>query len=102
MHAYDPMDWTHQWDRYEMMMYALTGPTDAGIYMQVSERAERDGAEEWNILYSRKIADLPSGIQGPVGSEQWEDQVLRQHFTAHPELVDEEKSHLAAWLERHS
>jgi hypothetical protein len=98
MNRYDPLDWIHQWDDYEMMMYAL--PPDEGepgIYMQVSRKQLRDGAEEWDILYDRKIGDLPQ-VEAPRGSELWHEQVLRRYLHAHPQLVADEKLYLAQFL----
>ncbi|MCL6632416.1 MAG: hypothetical protein K6T63_07250 [Alicyclobacillus herbarius] len=98
----DPLDWTHQWDDYEMMMYACTDPGEEGIRMQVSRRIQRDGAEEWEMLYDRKLIDLPSpppAIDNPADLEDWEESVLRTHLHEHPQLVTEEKQFLAKWLD---
>ena len=97
MNRYDPLDWIHQWDDYEMMMYAL--PEDEpGIYMQVSQKTVRSGAEEWEIIYDRRIADLWSDASEVPGSDDWQEQVLRHHLNEHPELVAEEKAYLQRWL----
>ncbi|SFU36859.1 hypothetical protein SAMN05421543_101318 [Alicyclobacillus macrosporangiidus] len=98
MHAFDPLDWIHQWDDFEMMMYARHDVDEPGIFMQVSRRLQREGAEEWEILYDRKIADVPEGIAEMPGTDAWEERVLRRHLTDHPQLVNEEKQHLAEFL----
>lgn len=97
----DPMDWTHQWDEFEMYMYAeAPAAPDAGIHMQVSRRVRKDGAEEWEILYDRKIADLDGAdVEGEPGSEAWEERILRRHLQAYPSLVNEEKAYAHAFLE---
>lgn len=99
MNGFDPLDWLHQWDDYEMMMYARADEgDDPGICMQVSRRVLRDGAEEWEIVYDRKIADLPEDISEPVGTDAWEERVLRNHLNEHPKLVLDEKAYLAQLL----
>ncbi|MCL6548237.1 MAG: hypothetical protein K6T30_04930 [Alicyclobacillus sp.] len=97
----DPLDWVHQWDDFEMMMYALPGEGESGgVFMQVSRRNVRDGAEEWEIVYDRRIGDFDPTVNGEPGSEAWEEQVLRRFLNAHPQLVDEEKAYLRGVLER--
>lgn len=98
----DPLDWVHQWENYEMVMYVSFQEGDDGIFIQISERNQRDGAEEWQILYDRKISPLPpeGEISYPVGSEDWEERVLRNHLNAHPNLVPEEKAYLTRFLEQ--
>ncbi|MCL6625150.1 hypothetical protein [Alicyclobacillus shizuokensis] len=101
----DPLDWTHQWDDYEMMMYVCDDPDEEGIRMQVSRRQHRDGAEEWELLYDRKLADLPSRppqTEHPKEREDWEESLLRTHLHEHPHLVDEEKRYLAEWRRQRS
>lgn len=94
----DPLDWLHQWDDYEMYMYAMADDPP-GIFMQVSKRTLRDGAEEWVMLYDRQIAPLPTlEDAAEPGSEAWEEQVLRNHLRSHPTLVDDEKAYLAEFL----
>ncbi|GGI98824.1 hypothetical protein GCM10010885_05390 [Alicyclobacillus cellulosilyticus] len=94
----DPLDWVHQWDDYEMVMYARADGEDPGIYMQVSQRRQVDGAEEWEVLYERKLADLYPDLPEAPGSEAWEEAQLRTHLHRRPQLVAEEKAYLAAWL----
>lgn len=99
MHGFDPLDWLHQWDDYEMMMYARAEVDDEpGIYMQVSRRTMRAGAEEWQTIYDRKISDLPTDVDAPVGTEAWEESVLRNHLNEHPKLVNDEKDYLNQFL----
>lgn len=97
MNAYDPLDWIHPWDDYEMMMYALHEDTP-GIFMQVSQRTKTDGAEEWEILYDRKISDLCTDTSETAGSDPWQEHVLRHYLNDHPELVANEKEYLHNWL----
>lgn len=96
----DPLDWVHQWEHYEMVMYVSFQEGDDGIFMQVSERNQRDGAEEWEILYNRKIESLSENHDSafPMGSEAWEERILRNHLNAHPKLVQDEKDYLAQFL----
>lgn len=93
----DPLDWTHQWENFEMMMYVEAGD-DAGIRMQVARKTAESAAESWEVLYDRKVADVPDDVQGTYGSEAWEEAVLRQHLNTHPQLVNEEKAYLASIL----
>jgi hypothetical protein len=93
----DPLDWTHQWDDFEMMMYVSDDPGEEGIRMQVSRRTQRDGAEEWVVLYDRRLADLPSTAPG-ADREAWEESILRTYLHEHPHLVSEEKRYLEEWL----
>lgn len=99
MNSHDPLDWTHQWEHFEMMMYALSEGEETGIFMQVTERIMRDGAEEWDILYDRRIADLGDDVVTAASSEHWEEQVLRRYLNAHPDLVSAEKAYLSKWVE---
>jgi hypothetical protein len=98
MHKYDPLDWLHQWDDFEMMMYARTEQEgDPGIFMQVSRKVVQDGAEEWEIIYDRKLADLFEVAAEP-GTDDWQEQILRQYLNAHPTLVNDEKQYLEQYL----
>ncbi|WDL98053.1 hypothetical protein [Alicyclobacillus sp. ALC3] len=105
----DQMDWTHQWDDFEMFMYVVGPDEDVpGIYMQVSQRDRQEGVEQWEILYDRKIADLEQGDLEPAiqssdaeagpGSEVWEERILRRQLRDHPDLVDREKEYLQEHL----
>jgi hypothetical protein len=98
----DPLDWTHQWENYEMMMYVETD-AEPGIWMQVSRKHTESGAESWEVIYDRKIADLLDAIPGVFGSESWQEAMLRQHLNSNPQLVNDEKSYLHTVLaeERH-
>lgn len=80
-----------------MMMYVETD-TDPGIWMQVSRKRTESGAESWEVIYDRKIADLLDDIPGGFGSESWQEAMLRQHLTSHPQLVNDEKSYLQTLL----
>lgn len=97
MNQYDPLDWLHQWDDFEMMMYALHEGIP-GIFMQVSRRTMRQGAEEWEIIYDRKIADLGDAATETPGTDAWQEQVLRHHLNQHPDLVPDEKAYLHQFL----
>lgn len=102
----DPLDWVHQWDDYEMYMYAEPdsepGLETSGIFMQVSKRTQRQGAEEWELLYSRHLEDLPRAVEGVTpGSPGWEDTVLRTYLKQHPDVVADEKGFLHQWLIAH-
>lgn len=93
----DPLEWTHQWDNYEMMMYVETDGDNPGIFMQVSQRIRRDGAEEWQILYDRKLAGYNSEAgRGETGSAEWEDAILRDYLHQNPHLVRDEKAYFEA------
>lgn len=96
----DQLDWVHQWDQYEMVMYVSFNEGDDGILMQVSERKRTDGAEQWETLYHRKLSPLPgpSDVPYPEGTPEWEERVLRDHLHQHPKLVQEEKDYLAHFL----
>lgn len=95
----DPLDWVHQWDDLEMMMYAVADDEDGpGVRMQVSRRVQRDDAEEWEILYDRRLGDADPSVAEPVGSEAWEEAVLRRYLQQHPELVEQEKAYTAQFL----
>lgn len=102
MAKFDPLDWTHQWDDFEMYMY-LDNVGDEeekpGIRMQVSRRCLEDGAEQWELLYDRKIADWPAGILIGEVNNSLEEQVLREYLDSHPSLVEDEKRFLAAFLQ---
>jgi hypothetical protein len=106
MNAFDPLDWLHQWDDFEMIMYARDpSEQDDGIFMQVSRKTARSGVEEWQILYDRKIADLPVDQRydgAEIERDRWEEQVLRHHLNEHPELVSDEKLYLQRFLETRS
>lgn len=95
MHAFDPLDWVHRYESYEMVMYVRVGETEAqdGIYMQVLELVERDGAQEWSILYDRRLADIPV-VEIPYTSDAFEDKVLRIYLNEHPDLVSQEKLYI--------
>lgn len=93
----DMLDWVHQWDDYEMFMYVRNDEDEKGIYMQVSRREKQQGAEQWDIVYDRKISDLLSGIEEPVGTDAWEERMLRTFLHQNPELVNHEKAYLAAY-----
>lgn len=91
MRGFDQLDWVHQWGRYEMIMYVRYGEGDAdGIYMQALVKTERDGAEEWDILYDRRLTPLSDPLPASP-DEAWEEQILRAYFNAHPNLVADEK-----------
>lgn len=94
----DPLDWVHQWDQYEMYMYAElhTEEGTPGIYMQVSRRELVQGAEEWSLLYERRLGDLPS--LPADGQRDEEDRTLRAYLNQHPNIVPEEKQFLLDWL----
>ena len=94
----DPLDWVHQWDNYEMVMYVRNDDGEQGIFMQVLEKHLQDGAEEWNIVYDRQIADLDPNVPGEPGSEAWEEKQLREHLNRNPQLVTEEKNYLKSYL----
>jgi hypothetical protein len=99
MHGFDPLDWLHQWDDFEMMMYARADADDEpGIHMQVSRGLMRDGAQEWEIIYDRKIADIELEVAEPVGSDAWEEKVLRHHLQENPKVVVDEKEYLNRFL----
>ncbi|GEO25598.1 hypothetical protein AAC03nite_13830 [Alicyclobacillus acidoterrestris] len=99
MRSFDQLDWVHRFEDYEMIMYLQQeGTEDDGIYMQVLQRTVEDGAEEWNILYDRR---LTSEVGKPSVSKEdpsYEDEILRMYLHAHPALVDDEKAYLRAWL----
>ncbi|GMA49546.1 hypothetical protein GCM10025857_09030 [Alicyclobacillus contaminans] len=94
MQKYDPLDWIHQWDNYEMMMYARTEQEgDPGIFMQVSRKVMVDGAEQWEIVYDRRLDDLLE-VAGEPGSDEWQERLLRTYLNEHPSLVADEKRYL--------
>lgn len=98
--TFDPLDWVHAFDDYEMYMYVRQdGDADDGIYMQMLQRELVDGAEIWSVLYDRRltadIAQVGLDPQHPA----YEDEVLRNYLAAHPAVVDEEKAYLAEWLQ---
>lgn len=98
----DPLDWVHQWDDYEMYMYAEASSSDgeeAGIYIQVSKRSLVQGAEEWSLLYERRLSDLPVVPPAPDGDV--EDALLRAYLKQNPNLVPDEKAYLAQWQSEH-
>ena len=96
----DPLDWIHQWDDYEMYLYAESGDADreSGIFMQVSKSFSRDGATLWEMLYERRLCDVPETGPSPE-QPNWEDAVLRTYLHEHPNLVADEKKYLETWLE---
>lgn len=113
------MDWTHQWENFEMFMYVVPPEEgDPGIFMQVLRRELQDRAEQWDMLYDRKIAELEPADLSPVeeidtassddlsvraalpGSEAWEERILRRQMQQNPNLVDEEKIYLRDFLEQ--
>jgi hypothetical protein len=95
----DPLDWVHQWDDFEMMMYVASDPDGRpGVFMQVSQRTLRDGAEEWRILYDRRIGDVDPSVPGTPGTEEWEEGVLRSYLAQHPHLVEDEKAYVERFL----
>ncbi|MBX5435676.1 MAG: hypothetical protein IRZ33_00495 [Alicyclobacillaceae bacterium] len=94
----DPLAWAHQWDEFEMMLYALPGDEQGGVFVQVSRRRVQNGAEEWEILYDRRVGDADATVTAEPGSEAWEEAVLRRFFNAHPDLVNAEKAYLRAFL----
>ena len=94
MHKYDPLDWIHQWDDYEMMLYARdTAEGDPGIFMQVSRKTNVGGAEEWEIVYDRKLDDL-FAVDAEPGTDEWRKKILRTYLNDHPNLVADEKRYL--------
>lgn len=97
----DPLDWIHQWDDYEMYLYAESGDADRepGVFMQVSKSLSRDGATLWEMLYERRLDDVPESMLLP-DDPKWEDSVLRTYLNEHPDLVSEEKNYLLSWLEQ--
>lgn len=100
MNHYDPLDWIHQWDAYEMMMYAEHEGDAPGIYMQVSQHHQQDGAQTWEVLYDRRLAPLDVSTSDDGGSDAWCERVLRGYLNEHPQLVADEKRFLSDWLAR--
>ncbi|WAH35810.1 hypothetical protein [Alicyclobacillus dauci] len=99
MRSFDQLDWVHQFGDYEMFMYVQADGTDEdGIYIQLLQRNVQDGAEQWDILYDRRLSsatmELPFGPEDPA----FEEAVLRHYLDDHPTLVDDEKTYLANWL----
>jgi hypothetical protein len=91
----NPLDWTHQWEDYEMMMYV--GKDDAGqekIFIQVSKLIRTDRATEQEILYDREIGLLNPEIIRGVDRDAWEEKQLRWFLDTHPDLVEREKAYL--------
>lgn len=103
MKTFDQLDWVHAFDDFEMVMYVrMDGDLDDGIYMQVLQKTQEDGAESWNIVYDRR---LRAGVEGGLLRAEdpaFEDEVLRAFLHAHPTLVDDEKQYLQEWLANHS
>ncbi|RIV28771.1 hypothetical protein D2Q93_01905 [Alicyclobacillaceae bacterium I2511] len=96
---FNPLDWIHQWDNYEMMMYAEEESGEpAGIFMQVSRRSSYPGAEQWEVLYQRKLADISMQTESIPGSELWQEQVLRDYLQRFPTLVVDEKEYVQNWF----
>ncbi|GAX90788.1 hypothetical protein [Effusibacillus lacus] len=94
----NPLDWTHIWDDYEMMMYV--GKDDTGqekIFMQVSRIIRTDQATEQEILYDREIGFLNPDIIRGVDRDAWEEKQLRWFLETHPDLVEREKTFLKEW-----
>jgi len=96
----DPLEWVHQWDNFEMMMYARSPEEgDAGVFIQVSKRLILQGAEEWEIVYDRKLQDIDVTHENTDVAE-WEERVLRDYLTCHPQLVNDEKQFLTDFLQK--
>lgn len=94
----NPIDWTHQWEDYEMMMYV--GKDDSGqekIFMQLSKVVRTDQATEQEILYDREIGLLNPDIIRGVDRDAWEEKQLRWFLDTHHDLVDREKAYLKEW-----
>lgn len=102
MNRYDPLDWVHSWDDFEMMMYAVADGDDTGIFMQVSRREMQYGAEVWETVYDRKLTDEFRQTEEKLDSDPWHEAVLRHYLNTHPELVSDEKAFLSEWLREHS
>ncbi|GMA62308.1 hypothetical protein NZD89_21400 [Alicyclobacillus fastidiosus] len=99
MRSFDQLDWVHAFDDYEMVMYLQQeGTEDDGIYMQVLERTVEDGAQEWNILYDRRLSFAIGTPSITRDDPAYEDEVLRMFLHEHPSLVDDEKAYLKKWL----
>lgn len=103
MRHYDALDWTHSWDHFEMSMYLrFDEAKESGIYMQIAERFEIDGAEEWTILYDRCLQPYHfTPEQIAAENEDWQDEILRNYLDEHPQLVNEEKERVARFLADH-
>lgn len=98
MTRFDPLDWTHQWDDYEMYMYVDVDSDreqDRGVRMQVLQRSLLQGAEEWTLLYDRRLAPLPAEDTQGEWNDQEEERVLREFLLATPQLVSHEKEVLS-------
>lgn len=94
----NPLDWTHQWDDYEMMMYVgKDGFGQEKIFMQVSRITRGEDATEQEILYDREIGLLNPEIIRGVDRDVWEEKQLRWFLDAHPDLVEREKAYLKDW-----
>ncbi|EPZ44620.1 hypothetical protein [Alicyclobacillus acidoterrestris] len=99
MRSFDQLDWVHRFEDYEMIMYLQQeGTEDDGIYMQVLQRNVDDGAEEWNILYDRRLTSEIGKTSVSKEDPAYEDEILRVYLHEHPTLVDDEKTYLRAWL----
>ncbi|MFC4768362.1 hypothetical protein [Effusibacillus consociatus] len=94
----NPLDWTHQWDQFEMMMYV--GKDDTGqekIFMQVSKVIRIEQATEQEILYDREIGLLNPEIIRGVDRDAWEEKQLKWFLDTHPDLVEREKAYVKDW-----
>ncbi|GLV13538.1 hypothetical protein Heshes_12220 [Alicyclobacillus hesperidum] len=102
MRTFDPLDWVHAFDDYEMYMYLRQdGNAADGIYMQMLQRELVDGAEIWSVLYDRRLTSDISQVGLDPQHPAYEDEVLRNYLAAHPTVVDDEKAYLAKWLQGH-
>jgi hypothetical protein len=99
MHGFDQLDWVHQWDQFEMVMYVDQDETGADcIHMQVLAKQEDEGAEVWDILYDRIVTTIDYSVDATLHTDAWQDQVLRHYLNTHPTLVPDEKEKVAAWM----
>lgn len=99
MHGFDQLDWVHQWDNFEMVMYV--DKDDEGnhaIFMQVLVKQEDEGAEAWDILYDRVVTRVDYAVDASPDSDAWHDQVLRHFLNTHPTLVLDEKAAVARFV----
>ncbi|WP_018132089.1 hypothetical protein [Effusibacillus pohliae] len=97
----NPLDWTHAWDDFEMMLYV--GKDDTGqekIFMQVSKITRTEQATEQEILYDREIGLLNLEIIRGVDRDAWEEKQLKWFLDTHPDLVEREKAYLKEWLKK--
>ena len=99
MQHFDALNWVHQWDEYEMVMYAQPEPGEqSGVFMQVSRHRHHSGAEEWEILYQRKLADISVQTESQPGSDEWQEQILRNYLRRFPSVVADEKAYIEKFL----